>query len=204
MSSEPKAMSEPKGMRRFVTVPLLALAVAAVGCRGGISESPPIHPVLDMDFQQKLKAQSQSEFEGWKDHRGMRLPVAHTVKRRKARQQYLAEHPELTTYKNADGTFVTANPVPPTVENLERGRQKFWTFCAPCHGRTGQRGLVASRWPTPIPNLATDERIKGLPHGDLYNTVANSKGLMPSYAKQIDPEDTWRIVHFLKTLQTID
>ena len=177
--------------------------LSGLGCRGGISEKPPIHPVLDMDFQQKLKAQSYSDFEGWKDHRGMREPVANTVKRRSKRREFLAQHPELTTFKDRSGTYVTANPVAPTAENLEVGRHKFnITFCAPCHGRTGQGGLVAERWPTPIPNLVTER--KGQPHGQVYETIHNGRGLMPAYGKAIDPEDIWRVVHFLKTLQTID
>ena len=59
---------------------LVALGVFT-GCRGGISEKPPIHLVQDMDFQQKLKAQSESTFPGWEDGRGMRLPVAGTIAR---------------------------------------------------------------------------------------------------------------------------
>ena len=43
--------------RTFVLV-LGAVALPALlgGCRGGISKEPPIHIVLDMDFQLKLKA----------------------------------------------------------------------------------------------------------------------------------------------------
>ena len=55
------------------------LLVALVGCRGGISEDPPVHLVLDMDFQPKIKSQSATDFEGWSDHRGMRRPVAGAV-----------------------------------------------------------------------------------------------------------------------------
>ncbi len=61
----------------------LLLSVVALGaCSGGISKHPPIHPNLDMDFQQKLKAQSEASFAGWTDGRGMRLPVDGTVSRK--------------------------------------------------------------------------------------------------------------------------
>ncbi len=54
---------------------ILASILLATGCRGEISDKPPFHVVPDMDFQPKLKTQSRSDFPGWTDHRGMRLPV---------------------------------------------------------------------------------------------------------------------------------
>ena len=66
--------------KKTVTLlPLLAATLALAGCedfRGVPSERPPIHPVLDMDFQPKVRAQSELEFDGWKDHRGARRPDA--------------------------------------------------------------------------------------------------------------------------------
>jgi len=77
------------------------LVTGLIGCRGGISNKPPIHLVLDMDFQKKLKAQSESTFAGWTDHRGMRLPVAGTV----ARGSHVddIDHTFATYDRNGDG-----------------------------------------------------------------------------------------------------
>ncbi|MGK0299140.1 MAG: hypothetical protein ACI89X_000001, partial [Planctomycetota bacterium] len=61
-----------------LAVASLAL-VALTSCdkfRGFPSEKPPVHLVLDMDFQPKVRAQSEHEFEGWTDHRGARRPVS--------------------------------------------------------------------------------------------------------------------------------
>ena len=68
---------------------LVAIALALSGCRGGISDSPPIHLVHDMDNQPKLKPQSRSDFTPWKDHRGMRTPVFGTVARGSLREANL-------------------------------------------------------------------------------------------------------------------
>jgi hypothetical protein len=92
-------------------------AVVVVGllasCRGGISREPPVHLVHDMDFQQKLKAQSESTYLGWKDGRGMRLPVAGTLARggkpggSRADEHYVPETDEIfATYdRDADGVL---------------------------------------------------------------------------------------------------
>lgn len=84
---------------RTLAAASVVLAAALVGCRGGISEKPPIHLVLDMDFQPKLKSQSESTFEGWPDHRGMRLPVANTV----ARSEYIGDPKTLLQTYDANG-----------------------------------------------------------------------------------------------------
>ena len=65
------------GLRLGLLAPLVLLAA----CRGGISEKPPVHLVDDMDFQPKLKAQSESGFAYWADGRGMRQPVPGTIAR---------------------------------------------------------------------------------------------------------------------------
>ena len=66
-------------MSPFAKIQLALLALALGACRGGTSHEPPVHLVLDMDFQPKLKAQSAAMFDNWEDGRGMRLPVAGTV-----------------------------------------------------------------------------------------------------------------------------
>ncbi len=172
------------------------VASGLVSCRGGTSEKPPIHLVLDMDFQPKLRAQSESSFEGWSDKRGARLPVEGTIARESLRDA------RLTTFKNADDTFVAQNPIALDADVMARGRQRYDIFCAPCHGRSAMdKGLVGKRWPAPIPSLATDPRLVAMTDGELYSTITNGKNTMPPYARQIAVEDRWKIVHYLRALQ---
>lgn len=250
-------------MRKTTIGSALWLVALLGGCRGDITESPPLHVVLDMDFQQKLKAQSESTFAGWSDGRGMRQPVAGTVARGgkpagatpaesyvpntdemlrtfdsdgnggldrlesrnspfwRLRLFALADGngdgllqgaeidamSELWTYKNEDGSYVSQNPLPATTETLERGRDRFNIHCAVCHGRSGRGGLVARRWPVPVLDLVMHEdpdtrtRLVGLSAGEIFETVTNSKGTMPSYAAQVAVEDRWAIIHYVKALQ---
>ena len=57
----------------------LVLAALSAGCRGGVSEDPPLHLVPDMDSQQHRRPQSDSPV--FADHLSMRQPVEHTVAR---------------------------------------------------------------------------------------------------------------------------
>lgn len=198
-------------LARLLAVLGLALVVSGLGaCRGGTSKSPPIHPVLDMDFQPKLLTQSKSDFPGWKDHRAMRLPVQGTVSRGS-----LEDRP-LETNKDASGAFVKDNPVALTAETLARGRERFDIYCSVCHGYSGRggsgptaHGMVGRRWPlgAVIPNFheveGKDNRVAQLADGEYFEVITNGKNTMPAYGARISPADRWAIIHYIRALQNL-
>jgi mono/diheme cytochrome c family protein len=94
------------------------------------------------------------------------------------------------------------NPLGPAPAELARGKERFLTFCAPCHGESGlSDGLVAApgRFPPP-PSLVADHA-KGLPDGDIYHVITHGQGIMPPYGAQVVPMDRFRIVLWLRALQ---
>jgi len=112
-------------MKLAHTLKVLAVAGLALvlgACRGGTSEKPPVHIVLDMDFQQKLKTQAKAEFDGWTDGRAMRLPVAGTVARESLPDPKLLPDPR-NPGKGTDGAYLKSNPLEATAANLARGRE---------------------------------------------------------------------------------
>ncbi|MCA8952157.1 MAG: cytochrome c [Planctomycetes bacterium] len=193
---------------------LTATLSTFASCRGGISEDPPVHLVLDMDFQQKVKTQSKSEF--YPDHRGMRLPVTDANGRVAVISRRPLPDPAMSN-RDASNAFVTANPVPVSSEVLERGQKLFDINCAICHGYTGQggngvhgNGLVGRRWPVVIPNFhfqenksEADNRVALLSEGEYFEVITNGKGTMPAYGPRIDVEDRWAIVHYIRVLQSL-
>jgi len=216
---------------RTILIALLALAAAA--CRGGISTSPPVHLVPDMDFQPKLKAQSQSHFAGWIDGRGMRLPISRPDPADKSREETLVvargalPDPELLPDpkkpgRNVDGSWMQ-NPLPLTEEVLARGHERFDIFCSVCHGYSGRggngpeaHGMVGRRWPVVIPSFHLDtekektdpasNRVAKLTDGEIFDVLSSpiGKNTMPSYAARISAEDRWKIIHYVRALQNLD
>jgi hypothetical protein len=196
---------------------ILLLALGA--CRGNTSESPPVHLVLDMDFQPKVKAQSASHFAGWKDGRGNRLP-AHdatgrtlVVARGSLSDDKLLPDPK-NPGKSPDGAWLEKNPLPLTAETLRRGRERFEINCAICHGYSGRggngekaHGMVGRRWPVVIPSFhvveGVDNRVANLKDGEYFDVITNGKTTMPAYAARISVADRWAIVHYLRALQTL-
>jgi mono/diheme cytochrome c family protein len=188
------ATSKTLRARALPALALTALALAA--CRGGVSKSPPVHLVLDMDFQPKLRAQDASDF--WADGMAMRHRPAGTVARGSLGDDQLARYGDP---KATPPVWATESPIVPTAAVYARGRERYDIHCAPCHDRTGSgQGLVGKRWPVPVASFYTDDRAD-LPLGRIVSAITNGFGTMPSYAHQVSWEDRWAIAHYVRALQ---
>ncbi|MCR9244460.1 MAG: cytochrome c [bacterium] len=193
----------------------LGLTVALLAsCRGGTSEKPPVHPVLDMDFQQKVKTQSANAF--FANGRGMRMPITDVNGQVAVVARGSLPDAKLTN-RDAAGGFVTSNPVPISEAVLARGQRQFDIYCAVCHGYSGQgghkvhgNGLVGRRWPVLIPNFhfepdkgEVENRVAMMPDGEYFEVISNGKNTMPAYGARLSPEDRWAIVHYVRVLQSL-
>ncbi|MDO8349377.1 MAG: cytochrome c [Planctomycetota bacterium] len=197
---------------------LVAFALAFAGCmRGGISELPPVHLVLDMDFQPKLKAQSKTAFDGWHDGRSMRAPVADANGKTAVVARGSLPNADLA-HRDANNAFRTTNPVPVSAAVLARGQERFDIHCSVCHGYSGRggndpvlgNGMVGRRWPVVIPSFhyaegkdAVANRVPLLPDGEVFEYITFGKGTMPPYGARISPEDRWAIIHYVRALQQL-
>lgn len=175
---------------------VLLLAVVTAGCRGTESELPPIHPNLNMDFQQKYDPQEASSF--FADGRAMRQPVPGTVP-----QGFLREDAELHFGETGAGQLATRNPLPMTRELLVRGRERYNIYCTPCHGAAGYGdGIIISGQYgyTPAPSYHT-EQLREVSDGYLYQVITNGVRTMPPYGYMIPVADRWAIVAYIRVLQ---
>jgi mono/diheme cytochrome c family protein len=84
---------------------------------------------------------------------------------------------------------------------LARGRQLYETFCVPCHGTGGRGdGPVVKRGVPPPASLVAG-RAPTLPDGHLFHILTYGQNNMASYAAQIDREDRWRVILYVRSLQ---
>jgi hypothetical protein len=161
---------------------LLVLITLTTACR------------LDMHVQPRVNPLARSDF--FTDQRSARPPVEGTV----ARGQ-LHEDTYFYTGKigNSPGDYM---PFPVTKEVLERGRERYNIFCAPCHSRVGDgNGFVPSRGFARKPPSYHIPRLQKAPLGYFYDVMTNGFGIMPDYASQISPQDRWNIVAYIRALQ---
>lgn len=94
-----------------------------------------------------------------------------------------------------------ANPLKATPSVLEHGRFVFDNVCSTCHGPRGAGdGAVTAVFPKP-PSLMT-QRVRDWPDGQILHRPMRGQGSMPSHARQIDLNDAWSVVLYIRQLQS--
>lgn len=167
-----------------------------VGCRGTTTDRPPVHPNLNMDFQNRFDPQERNPF--FPDERSMRIPVEGTVAR-----GHLEEDTEYYTGIAADGDTVASIPRIEVDEAFVRqGQEQFNIYCQPCHGYVGNgNGVVGAQyWPVPVTSFHI-ERLRNAPDGHFFQVITNGIRTMPAYGHQVDVADRWAIVAYIRALQ---
>lgn len=186
-----------------MTASLLVGALVLSGCRGTLSDKPPVHPNMNMDIQNRFDAQEANPL--FADNAAMRKPPSGTVARGLLREdsRYYAGRTEA-------GEYVEQMPVPVTQALLERGQERYDIFCTVCHGAAGDgNGIIMTGTSqvtgqgygyTPAPTYHS-ERLRNVTDGYMYDVIANGVRNMPGYAQQIPVADRWAIVAYVRALQ---
>lgn len=147
-------------------------------------------PFTWMSDQPKVKPQTPSKF--FSDGYSNRMPVEGTVARG------FIPYP----YKNMPDSLVKnmVNPLPYTQEVIDRGRQRFETYCSPCHGYYG-KGDSRLKGQFPAPPTLHSDKVRNWPDGNIYHVITNGQNVMPSYERQVSRDDRWAIIHYIRVLQ---
>lgn len=185
----------------LITLFVCVLAVSVLGFRGTTFTAPPMDVFPEWAFpgmkhQPKFRPQSESVF--FADGRSDRVPPAHTVAR-----GMLREDDHLYRGKDAAGAFVAGIPAALTVDGkfLERGRDRYQIYCAPCHSATGDGNGITKRYGMGATPSYHDPRLRTMAEGEIYNTITNGKNTMMPYADKLVPEDRWAVVAYVRALQ---
>jgi len=184
-------------MNRKLSIYLILgfLMLIMIGCQGTPSENSPIHLNPNMDQQKRYDPQQESGF--FADGRTMRKPVEGTVARGDLRldQAYFAG-------TDANGEKITYIPMDLNIDVLERGRERYDIFCSPCHSRVGDGKGIIMQYEYPIPPPSFHEpRVREFADGYYFDLISNGVRNMPSYKHQINVEDRWAIVAYVRALQ---
>lgn len=166
-------------------LPLLAIALATTALLSGC--------VQEMTNQPRVETLESARF--FADGQGSRPQIPGTI----ARGQTWELTP-VTTGKEDDKP-IDRNPLPLTLEMLERGRLLFDINCDHCHGPAGYGdGMVVQRgFPRP-PSYHID-RLRDEPDGRLFEVITQGHGRMPAFRQYLVPEERWSIVAYVRALQ---
>lgn len=190
----------------LVIVAITAAAFTIVGIPGHLSRKPPLEVFPDMDRQAKLRPEKPFDF--LPNGLSSQLPPAGTVVRSAPVETaegavYSYQDVPFNTGRVAGTTnFVELNPLPVNAALLQRGREQFDIYCAPCHGRLGDgNGITKKIGVMPAVISLHDKRIVDMADGEIFNTVTHGKGLMGAYGPLVAAQDRWAIIAYTRALQ---
>ena len=198
-------------MRHVISIALIGLALGAAivgiaGFRGSMSRKPFIEIFPDMDRQFKLRP--MQPFDLFSNGVTSQLPPPGTIARSQPIQTLsgpvypFEDAPVNTGLITGTTNFVATNPLPVNEVLLQRGRERFNIYCAPCHGQLGDgNGITKKIGDMPAVANLHDQRIVDMPDGEIFNTITHGKNLMGAYGPLVPTKDRWAIVAYLRALQ---
>jgi mono/diheme cytochrome c family protein len=80
-----------------------------------------------------------------------------------------------------------------SAEPLAQGRQVYEQVCAACHGLEGSGELMGSADFTDL------HEMDSLAPRDLYLTVTQGRGSMPSFQARLSQDERWAVIDYLRT-----
>jgi hypothetical protein len=185
--------------------PLLLLGlglVASMSTTACIDEN-----ILDAMADSQPRAGRYKESAFYSNGLTMQAPPEGTVPRER-----ITQNAPLTTGRLPDGPvqpngeplprFVTTIPVPVTRELLALGRKRFDITCATCHGPLGDgNSIVSSQMSLRQPPSLVQRKYVEKPAGYLFEVASRGFGLMASYAAELDVNERWAVIAYLRALQ---
>jgi mono/diheme cytochrome c family protein len=173
--------------------------ISIVGCYSG-GNNTGIEYAPNMYVSEAYEAYTQTEEMKYNPNgMTMRIPVQGTVAR--GQMDYL-DYPE--GYEESSSW---TNPIRATKVNVTEGGRLYDIYCQHCHGKSGKNdgGVVKSGQypPPPFENYQTDY-IKELSDGKIYHTITHGKGNMGSHAAMLNPEQRWKVLHYVRKLSVGD
>ena len=89
----------------------------------------------------------------------------------------------------------------PSAEELDRGRQVYGVYCGNCHGPDGEgHGRVVARGMLSPPSFLA-ARAMAMPDGEMFHVITKGQGNMKSHAAQVAPNDRWKVIRWIRSLQ---
>lgn len=198
------------------TLSALALVVLTMAsCGGGDPNSPGVEYMPDMyrspameayvDFGQDPYVFTEEVAKEQRQRQSARLPVAGTIPfamdASKAQFNMPYNYPNTLEGYEAAGLNLKS-PIMMTEATVEQGKVIYTKFCMHCHGETGQGdGGVVKNGNYPVPPSYTGA-LKDLPEGKIFHSLVYGKNIaMGPHASQLNKEERWLVVQYVKYLQ---
>jgi len=173
----------------------------------GLEYAPQMYHAIAFDpFSQVIDTSSEyyNTINVNKNGQNMRLPAEGTVARKHfagMRKGELAK--DILQYNIPADSLdyaarVLSNPIALSPKVVEEGKVLYGRYCQSCHGEGGLGdGKVADQYKG-VANLVAKAKV--VTDGHIFHVITHGKGRMWPHGSQVNPDERWKIVHFVKSL----
>lgn len=177
---------------RYSLISLVLITVFAMSCdRTRSSTGWDYMP--DMYYSEAYETYTPNE--NFEDGLTMRTPVEGSVPRD------MIPFP----YEKTDEDRILAgqeliNPFLVDDETVTEGKRLYGMFCVNCHGDKGDgQGFLftSKRYPYPPASLV-NEKVTGMPDGEVYHAITVGYGVMGQHGSMISQDGRWQIINYIR------
>lgn len=184
----------PRAILNPVLAACIVLLIVVSWMIGGNTEEPNYEFLPGMLYSIPYDAFAANEH--FPDGKTMQTPIAGTIAQGQMPLHYAAT-PEDAVRAGEE----LQNAFTPGPDVLQRGAKVYATFCIPCHGAGGRGdGPVARRGFPPPPSFFAENSLN-MKDGQVFHVITYGQANMPPYAAQMAPEDRWKAVLHIRSLQ---
>jgi mono/diheme cytochrome c family protein len=94
-----------------------------------------------------------------------------------------------------------SQPAPASEDSLQRGEVLFTRTCAICHGEDGSGASALSGYFNPPPVNFKSDAIINMQDADIFLVITQGRGMMPSLAENILPNERWDVINYIRSLE---
>lgn len=160
----------------------------------------PFEIIADMDNQIKPLPQKGSGF--FPDSSSQRPPIENTIPKTEIKYHLIDLDIEEAELENK-------NPLEPTKRVIARGKNRFETFCVPCHNHDGKgKGVIITKVKLkegeegfPAPANLTREFTRSISDARIFHILSAGQNLMFPVNYKLNETDRWALVHYIRKLQ---
>ncbi len=94
-----------------------------------------------------------------------------------------------------------AKAPPLTLALIQRGQDRFRSFCTPCHSELGDgHGMIVQRGFSAPPSYH-EARLREAPTQHFWDVITHGYGAMYPFDYRVSPDDRWAIAAYIRALQ---
>jgi mono/diheme cytochrome c family protein len=100
----------------------------------------------------------------------------------------------------ADAATLTNPIATPTAESMSHAKMMYGIDCAMCHGTNGNgKGDLVADMQLTMKDLTDPATLKDMTDGQIFYTIKNGKGKMPSEGDRAKDHDIWNMVILVRS-----